>query len=166
MGKKNIKNSHKKTTYATRIVNNNNIHVRIGTGVIVINSEGKILLEKRKDNNMWGLPGGKIEPGETVLRTAKREIKEETGLNIKITEFLGIYSDTKAGRIVTYHGDDYKVHLVDVVFTAKIMSGNLRLSHESLYLKFFNKDDLPKKIVPPAIQPIQDYLTGKKGCFY
>ena len=43
------------------------IQVKAGVGVIIVGNEGNILLERRSDNGMWGLPGGEIEPGENVL---------------------------------------------------------------------------------------------------
>ena len=59
---------------------------RVGIGVLIINSEGKILIGKRKgvhEENEYSIPGGKLGLGETFEETAIREIKEETNLNIK-----------------------------------------------------------------------------------
>lgn len=62
-----------------------------GVPVIITNSQGRILLGKRKKNapyypDIWGLPGGLIDYKESSIETAKREIKEELGINIKITK--------------------------------------------------------------------------------
>jgi 8-oxo-dGTP pyrophosphatase MutT (NUDIX family) len=137
-----------------------NTRVRAGVGVIVVNSLGRILLERRSDNGLWGLPGGAIHPGESVREAALREVKEETGLDIRITSLLGVYSEPN-GRIVTYPDNGDVAHLVDIAFTAEIVSGELTVSRESLELKFFSLEALPMEIVPPALQPIEDFIKGR-----
>jgi 8-oxo-dGTP pyrophosphatase MutT (NUDIX family) len=71
--------------------------VKAGVGVIIVDDQERILLEQRYDNGMWGLPGGGIEPGESVFEAALREVKEETGLDIRIKGLLGIYSEPAEG---------------------------------------------------------------------
>lgn len=137
--------------------------VKAGVGVIITDEEGRILLEQRRDNGMWGLPGGGIEPGESVFVAALREVKEETGLNVLITGLLGVYSDPAEGRIVTYPDNDDVAQLVDTVLTAEPMGGSLTISRESLRLDFFNPEALPTDIVPPATRPIRDFLTKRTG---
>lgn len=135
-----------------------NTLVRAGVGVIVQNQEGLILLEKRSDCGWWGLPGGRIEPGESIHQTAIREVKEETGLDIEITQLLGIYSGP-TDRIVTY--PDRVVQLIDVIMLAAIVTGTLTCSNESEALQFFRLTNLPDEIVPPAREPLQDFIHGR-----
>jgi 8-oxo-dGTP pyrophosphatase MutT (NUDIX family) len=136
--------------------------VKAGVGVIIVDWEGKILLEKRSDNGMWGLPGGSIEPGESVHQTALREVEEETGLKVRITGLLGVYSEPR-GRIVTYPDNGDVAHLVDIALTGEIVSGELTLSPESLDLQFFAPGRLPREIVPPTLRPLQDFIQGLRG---
>jgi 8-oxo-dGTP pyrophosphatase MutT (NUDIX family) len=136
-----------------------NTRVRVGAGVIVRDNRGWILLEKRSDCGWWGLPGGRIEPGESVKEAAVREVKEETGLNIEITRLLGVYSEPES-RIVTFLDNGDVVHLVDIIVEGKIISGELEISSESEALQFFNPAALPPEIVPPALAPLQDFLQG------
>ena len=136
-----------------------NTRVRAGVGVVIRDQRGWILLEKRSDNGMWGLPGGRIEPGESVTEAAMREVKEETGLIITITRLLGVYSEP-TNRIVTF--SDNVVHLVDILLEAGVVSGELSCSNESEDLQFYDPAALPPEsdIVPPARLPLQDVLAG------
>jgi len=152
-------NSVAQKMYAPRTADVNT-QVRMGVGVIVRDSSGRILLEKRSDCGVWGLPGGRIEPGESIRQAAVREVKEETGLMVKITQLLGVYSEP-AERIVTF--PDNVVHLVDILLEAKIISGELLCSSESEKLQFFNQAALPADLAPPARVPLQDFVKGRIG---
>ena len=97
--------------------------VRVGVGVIVRGPEETILLEKRRDCGWWGLPGGQVEPGESLVVAALREVLEETGLAVEVTHLIGVYSDP-GGRIVTYPDNGDVVQLIDVVVGARVLSGS------------------------------------------
>ena len=60
---------------------------------VVINERGEILLHRRSDNEYWSIPGGAMEPGETIRQTAVREIREETGIEVEADRLVVIYSD-------------------------------------------------------------------------
>lgn len=133
--------------------------VRAGVGVVLLNSEGSMLLEQRSDCSLWGLPGGRIEAGESIVTAAVREVREETGFLMNVSGLLGIYSGPY-DRVVTY--PDNVVQLIDIIITGNILSGELTCSHESKALQFFGINELPPKaeIVPPAREPIRDYVNG------
>tara|TARA_A100001011_G_scaffold111984_1_gene118457 strand:+ start:105 stop:581 length:477 start_codon:yes stop_codon:yes gene_type:complete len=130
--------------------------IRLGVAVALINLKNEILLEKRSDCGWWGVTGGKLDLGETIQDCAVREIKEECNLSIESNNLnlVDVYSNPKEGRILQY--PDNRVHLIDVVYFLKKDYFKLEKSHESLELKFFNFDNLPDLIVPPAIQPLKD----------
>ncbi len=70
--------------------------LKAGVAVIILNEEDEkvqVLLQKRSDVGLWGIPSGHIEVGETVSEAAIREVKEETNLDIKIKKLIGVYSD-------------------------------------------------------------------------
>jgi ADP-ribose pyrophosphatase YjhB (NUDIX family) len=133
--------------------------VKLGVGVIVVDRVGHILLERRSDCGWWGLPGGGVEPGESLAQAAFREVFEETGLEVALTGLVGVYSEP-TGRIVVYPDNGDERHLIDVIITARILSGSLRLSVESLELAFFPLDKMPENIVPPARLPLEDFCRG------
>lgn len=134
----------------------------LGVGVFVLNELGHLLLEKRSDCGLWGLLGGRVEPGESIREAACREVFEETGLRVEIQRLLGVYSEP-AERIVTYPDNGDVVHKVDVILQATILSGTLTRSRESEELRFFAPPAVPAEICPPARRPIQDYLEGRNG---
>ena len=136
--------------------------IRLGVGVIVRNATGQILLEKRSDNGLWGPPGGRIEPGESVAEAAVREVREETGFTVEVTRLVGVYSEP-ADRIVTYLDNGDVRHLVDVMVEATILSGTLTCSLESEDLAFYAPETLPTDLVPPARRPLEDYLGNRLG---
>lgn len=142
-----------------------NTRVRVGVALVVRNAKGHILLERRSDNGLWGLPGGRVEPGESLLQTALREAKEETGLTIVVTRLLGVYSGPE-DRIVIY--PDNVVQLVDILLEASIVSGNLVCSSESIELRFFQLHGFPPEtaIVPPAWLPLREVVAGDCGMIH
>ena len=136
--------------------------VRVGVGVVIRGPGETILLEKRRDCGWWGLPGGRVEPGESLAAAALREVLEETGLAVEVTHLIGVYSDP-SGRIVTYPDNGDVVQLIDVVVGARVLSGSLMCSQESEEVRFFPPSQLPEEIVPPARQPIADAFEGQCG---
>ena len=151
---------HVPSMYGSTVVDG--MTVRVGTGVVIRDAQEFILLEKRRDCGWWGLPGGRVEPGESIAKAAIREVAEETGLSVEITHLIGVYS-TPEGRIVTYPDNGDVVQLIDVILGARVVSGTLRCSTESEELRYFSADHLPDRIVPPARQPILDALHGLNG---
>lgn len=79
--------------------------IMAGACTILMNELGQILLQQRKDNGLWGLPGGSLEPGESMEEVARRELYEETGLIAHKIKLLNIFS----GMDLYYkypHGDE------------------------------------------------------------
>ena len=109
------------------------------TAVVIVNDLGEVLLEKRSDNNLWGLPGGLIELNETIKEAAIREVKEETNLDVSLTKFIGIFSNP----FMRWKEKDY-AKVFTFAFTAKVIGGELKVNdHESLLMKYFAYEELP-----------------------
>ena len=140
----------------------NATHIRIGVGLLLYCSR-KILLEKRSDCKKWGLIGGKVEIGEMIEETALRECHEETSLKLKKEGlvFFGLYSDIKEFRVIKY--PDKCFHAIDIIYTYELSINDLDIkkSDESLQISFFSIHDIPNNLVPPAKDPINDFLRSK-----
>lgn len=124
-------------------------------GAIIV-KDGKILFQRRSDNNKWGLIGGLLELDETYEEAALREIREETGLEVKLDCFLGIYHNHD---MVWSNGD--AAHTIGAYFAASIVSGEPRTDEESLELKFFSKDEIPYLFAEDHRAAVRDYISGK-----
>lgn len=113
-------------------------------GVIIENSRGEILLQQRKDNRKWGLPGGAMEIGEKYINAAKREVFEEVGIKIENLCLFGIYSGED--RIIVYPNNDICC-VTSIVFKTTEYKGKiLQETDETLRHIFFNRDTLPDEI--------------------
>ncbi len=137
--------------------------MNVAVGAIVTDAAGRILLEQRSDNGMWGIPGGMMDVGETILEAGIREVKEETGLDVRITGLLGVYSDPTDGCVVNYPKAPHPWHIITIALIAEIIGGELTISDESLTLRFFEPDALPDEIIPPLLRPVDDFVRGRRN---
>lgn len=129
--------------------------LQVGASVIVENSDGMILLQKRKDNLCWGYAGGSVELDENVEDAAKRELFEETGLTANLLELFGVFSG-KETHYVYPNGDE--VSNIDIVYICKDFSGKLKAQESEVEeLKFFYPEDLPEEISPPLIPALEKW---------
>jgi len=126
--------------------------IAIGATILVTNEEGAVLLQRRSDFGTWGLPGGALEPGETLEETARRELYEETGLHAAQLELLGVFTGPE--YFIEYPNGD-QLHSVVVLYKALEITGTLQLlDGESLELAYFPLDDLPE-IEPRTVALLQ-----------
>jgi ADP-ribose pyrophosphatase YjhB (NUDIX family) len=113
--------------------------IRVGCSAAIINDEGKVLLTRRLDNGQWCLPGGGMDAGESPAETCVREVFEETGLHVRVTRLVGVYSDPN--QLVMYV-DGNKVQIVAVHFKAEIIGGTLGLSNETSDFGYFSLEEM------------------------
>lgn len=115
-----------------------------GVGLLVFNCENKVLMQLRTDCNAWGFPGGAMELGESFEDVAKRELKEETNLEIDELKLLKILSGKDTYR--EYPNGD-KIYDITVIYVIKKYHGNLKVNdNESKKLDWFSIDNLPANI--------------------
>lgn len=105
----------------------------------VIIKDNEVLLQKRMDNNLWSLPGGKMEPGEDIEHTIIREVKEETGFDVVVNKLVGVY--TNPNCIISYSNGEIRQQF-SLCFECSIISGKLQVSSESKEVRFVKLEEL------------------------
>jgi len=125
----------------------------LGVNIAIIHS-GQILLIKREDFEVWCLPGGHVDPGESVAQAAVREAWEETGLEVELTKLVGVYS--------ALGGNAEGNHVV--LFRARPVGGILRPDeNEVIELNYFDPARLPEPLIWWHHQRILDAMNGIGG---
>ena len=131
----------------------------VGSSAVVCDDEGRILLQKRSDSGNWALPGGSMDIGETLAQCAIREVKEETGFDIRIDRIVGIYSDPD--HVFAYDNGEVRQEF-SICLAGIIVGGRLLVSRESTAVQFFSTPDLPDLQIHESIRiRIRDYLDVK-----
>ncbi len=129
-----------------------------GCGVLVINEKGQLLLQKRSDTGEWGVPGGAMEPSETYIEAATREIYEETGIKVLDLKLFGLYSGED--RVIHYPNGDV-VYSLSVIFITDNYIGSISNDDsEVLEHRFFDREDIPSNLFKPDTRPIIDWANG------
>lgn len=106
---------------------------------VVVDGDRRLLLIHRVDNDLWALPGGAIEIGETVSQAVVREVREETGIDVEVTGLVGIYSDPK--HVIAYDDGEVRQQF-SICFRARPIGGALRGSSESTGVAWVPGDDI------------------------
>ena len=127
----------------------------------VITCNGKLLLEKRRDCDLWGLVGGGVKKQETPLQAIAREIQEELGLRISQEQFrkLAVYGEP--GRIAAYReGSIWR--MVIVIYGLELQTEpEMTISAESRDLRFFSKEELKDiEIVVTHSDVVDDWFVN------
>ncbi len=133
----------------------------VGCGVLIENRKGELLLQRRSDTGEWCVPGGALEPGETYAEAAKREIFEETGVDVADLKLYGLYSGPD--REIHYPNGDV-VYSLSVIFITDTFTGEVSdADSEVLEHRFFSRDNIPDNLFEPDVRPVLDWKRGKSG---
>ncbi len=128
----------------------------LGVNIAIIHDR-KVLLTKRRDFEVWCLPGGEVDAGESLAQAAIREAREEVGFTVRLERLVGIHSRPQwlatGGHVV--------------LFAAKIVSGELRTQPEEvLEARFYARDELPIEMLLGHPQQVEDALGGVRGAIW
>lgn len=136
--------------------------ILVGSVVIICNDNQQVLLQQRTHpKGVWGLPGGLMELGESTEETAKREVFEETGLQVSELTLLNIYSG-KEYYTVAANGDPF--YSVTAAYYTNNAEGKLEINkEEAMDLAYFSKEDLPAKMVGSHRRFLEDYFQYIKN---
>ncbi|NEP87936.1 MAG: NUDIX hydrolase [Okeania sp. SIO2C2] len=128
-------------------------HPLTGVSVVPILPDGRIVLVRRRDNNKYALPGGMVEWGEDVTTTVKRELFEETGLElVKIRRLVGVYSAPDR---------DPRVHSINILVEADVRGNmNVQDTLEISNVQAFEVTSLPDNLSYDYDLQLKDYFTG------
>jgi histidine triad (HIT) family protein len=128
---------------------------------IIIYKDGKVLLQQRKDNKCWAYHGGRVELGESVEETAKRELFEETGLTAYSLQLFGVYSGSELHYV---YPDGNEVYIIDTVYLCNDFSGEpIFQKEECIDLQWFDISNIPQNLSPPAIPALSDVCRAKNA---
>jgi 8-oxo-dGTP diphosphatase len=126
----------------------NSAQFRVAVSALLFD-ECRVLLAHRRDIDWWNLPGGGMELGETVEEAVKREVLEETGLEVEVEQLVGVYSKPQKREVV-------------LTFRCRKVGGVLTETEESRECRYFIPDNLPVNTLPKHRQRIQDALLGQE----
>ena len=118
----------------------------------VIERDGLVLLARRRDIGWWNLPGGGVEPGESVTEGLQREMREEIGVEVEVMRLAGVYSKPQKSEVV-------------LVFLCRLPADQEQTLHttdEVSELGWFAPAALPADLLPKHRQRVEDALAGQR----
>lgn len=120
----------------------------VAVTAVVLDSLGRILMIRRGDSGLWAIPGGAQDIGETIVDATVREVLEETGIRIRVTRLVGIYSDPL--HVIDYHNGEVRQEF-SICFRGEPESGSLTTSVESPEVSWVSTDSLDDLAIHPSI---------------
>ncbi|WP_406308577.1 NUDIX domain-containing protein [Streptomyces sp. NBC_00121] len=116
---------------------------------IVRNDSGRLLLIHKSDNDLWALPGGGHDIGESIADTVVREVAEETGIAVKVDRVVGLY--TNPHHVIAYDDGEVRQQF-SICFRAHPVGGSLRTSSESKEVRWIDPADLSCLDIHPSMR--------------
>lgn len=129
------------------------------TTSVVTDDEGRIALVLRKDNGLWALPGGGMEPGESIEDAAVREVKEETGLDVEVTGLVGVY--TNPNHVMKYDDGEVRQQF-SLCYTTRLLGGQLRFDSESTDIAWVAPERLGELPMHPSMRLRIDHYLERR----
>lgn len=130
----------------------------------VQDEHGRILLVHKADNDLWALPGGGHEAGESIAATAVREVREETGVDVEITGLVGLY--TNPNHVMAYDDGEVRQQF-SICFSAQLLGGQAREDKtETKEVDWVALEKLDGLNIHPSMRlRINHYLEGNSEPF-
>lgn len=146
-----------KIVYGERI--GRGLPLLLGVCAVIFDEAGRVLLTRRRDNDLWCLPGGAFETGESVKEAVVREVEEETGLKVEPLQLIGVYSSPDR---MSQYADGNRYQLVVLSFRCRVIGGVEKpATDETTDIGYFACDALPQ-MVSTQYERIQDAMAGHR----
>ncbi|MFI8262101.1 NUDIX hydrolase [Streptomyces sp. NPDC085665] len=116
---------------------------------VVRDEQGRLLLIHKTDNNLWALPGGGHDAGESIAQTVVREVEEETGIAVVVEDIVGLYTDPQ--HVIAYDDGEVRQQF-SICFHARPVGGSLRTSSESKEVRWVAPADLGELDIHPSMR--------------
>jgi 8-oxo-dGTP diphosphatase len=124
----------------------------IGAFAIIFDDYGRVLLCHRRDMDAWNLPGGGLEPGELPNECVVREVREETGLEVRVDRLVGVYAKPGRNELV-------------FAFVCQVVGGTLILTAETDANAFFIPEEMPPNTLLKHAERVLDAVRGETSAF-
>ncbi|MEU7757704.1 NUDIX hydrolase [Micromonospora aurantiaca (nom. illeg.)] len=129
----------------------------------VRNQHGELLMIHRTDNNLWALPGGGHDIGESISDTVVREVREETGIEVEVTGLVGIYTNPR--HVMAYDDGEVRQQF-SICFTARPVGGELTTSSESRQVCWVDPVQLDQLDIHPSMRLRIDHALEERATPY
>jgi len=132
-----------------------------GVRAIILNDREEVLLQRRTDMELWGLPAGSVELDETATEAIKREVLEETNIEVRHAEPMALYSGPSQ-RFTYPNGDE--IQCFSVAFIVRQWSGTPKADGvEGSEVRFWAFEELPENLVEIHARTLQDFRQYQGG---
>jgi ADP-ribose pyrophosphatase YjhB (NUDIX family) len=133
--------------------------------VAVRDDQGRLLLIHKIDNDMWALPGGGHDAGESIVDTAVREVREETGVDVEIVGLVGTYTDPR--HVMAYDDGEVRQQF-SLCFFGRVLGGSAREDGtETKAVRWVEPVDIPNLHIHPSMRLRIDHaLDDQRGAPY
>jgi 8-oxo-dGTP pyrophosphatase MutT (NUDIX family) len=125
----------------------------------VFDAVGRVLLQRRADDGMWNIPGGAMEPGESLEQTARREVREETGLDVGALELLCVLSGSQFFHV--YPSGDAVYHVAAIYVAGQVRGTPATNDTESTETRFFDLDATPADMNVISRSALERFRAGR-----
>lgn len=130
---------------------------------IVEDGSGHILMIHKTDNNLWALPGGGHEVGESITQTVVREVKEETGYDVDVETLTGTYTDP--GHVMEYDDGEVRQQF-SIAFRARLLSGEAKTGSESREVVWLSPQEIQELDVHPSMRMRLQHALERRNTPY
>jgi ADP-ribose pyrophosphatase YjhB (NUDIX family) len=115
---------------------------------IVVRDDGRVLAVRRRDNHHWEPPGGVLELGETFDQGVRREVLEETGIEVQVERLTGVYKNMPRG-------------IVSLVFRCAPVGGQPTPTDEALSVRWLSIEEIRQRMDPAYIVRVTDAFADR-----